>query len=80
MDKSNVLEMQLDWFKGTEMAREGLQAHEALEPANAPASSVDKDTTAHMESDMPDKKLQERIERSMDAIKHFIHNIDINSL
>lgn len=80
MDKNNALEMQLDLLKGTEIAKEGLQAHEVLESAKAPTPSVDKDATAHAENDVLDKKLQERIERSMDAIKQFIRNIDINSL
>mgnify|MGYP001095605771 CR=1 FL=1 len=72
--------MQLDWLKGTEIAKEGLQAHEVLESTKAPTSSVDKDASAHAESDVQEKKLQEQIERSMDAIKQFIRNIDINSL
>ncbi len=80
MDKNKVLEMQLDFLKGTEISKEGLQAHEVLESANVPSSAVEKDASAHAENDLQDKKLQERIERSMDAIKQFIRNIDINSL
>ncbi|MEJ5348671.1 MAG: hypothetical protein WHS46_08295 [Desulfosoma sp.] len=80
MDKNKVLEMQLDFLKGTDISKEGLQAQEVLESGTVPSSAVEKDASAHAENDLQNKKLQERIERSMDAIKQFIRNIDINSL
>lgn len=80
MDKDRRLQMQLDLLKGTEMTKEGFQAHEVVESPNPSHSTMEKDTSAHAENDVHDKKLQERIDRSMDAIRQFIRNIDINSL
>jgi hypothetical protein len=80
MEKNKVLELQLDFLKGSDIGKEGLHGHDVLDPAAPNTTPVEKDATAHAENDVHDRKLQEKINRSMDAVKEFIRNIDINRL
>ncbi|SHF57495.1 hypothetical protein SAMN02745206_02260 [Desulfacinum infernum DSM 9756] len=80
MEKNKVLDLQLDFLKGSDIGKEGLQAHDVLDPTAPNTTPVEKDATANAENDVHDRKLREKIDRSMDAVKEFIRNIDINRL
>ena len=80
MDREQGLRARLDFLKGSEITKEGLPSQDMLEASAPTPSRVENEATAASENNGNDKKLQEKIDRSMDAVKEFIRNIDIDRL
>ncbi|SMC22456.1 hypothetical protein SAMN02746041_01470 [Desulfacinum hydrothermale DSM 13146] len=80
MERNKNLKWQLDFLKGSEIGKEGLGGPDVLEPTTPNTPPAGNEAAVHEESELHNRKLQEKIERSMDAVKEFIRNIDISKL
>ena len=80
MDREKGLHTWLDFLKGSEITKDGFPSQDMLDASAPTPSRVENEATTASENNGNDKKLQEKIDRSMDAIKEFIRNIDINRL
>ncbi len=80
MVKDRVLSAEFDFLKGSDISKEGLSTAGVIDASTPNPRSVESEASAHAENDLRDKKLQEKIDRSMDAIKQFIRSIDVNAL